>query len=485
MGFLYTPSKVQQEFHLCSAREVLFAGSAGPGKTIALCMDPIQTQLHIENQRVISGEIERSTGWAIHFRREYPMLAQTIDKCRQWYPKIDPGVRYESDAHTFHFSCGYKIQFAHMAKPSDWRNYDSSSYSHVAFDELCQFEKEQYMYLVSRCRSSDPVLRKLLRVRSATNPDPGWTRAYFVDPAPQGRKFIRNVMKLDDGTEEVRYRVYIPALLRDNPDPEFVRDYEATLRGMPTHVMKARLYGDWYVISGAFFAEEWKPDHHVVAPFEIPSGWTKFRSMDWGYKSWCVVLWWAVDPEGNMVCYRERSYQLKDADEVAFRIREIETAAGEWDEKRDCSRLTGPADTQIWEQRGTIGPTISETFDHYGVYWEKCTKNRAAAAAQLVRRLRDIPPPNTGSRPGISWFHSCDQSLKTIPALPTDPNDIEVPQKGGDDHWLDATFYAVMHRAAIPKHDEQEPRRRRDDDELEQARQKRAARAGKLGYGGH
>ena len=77
------------------------------------------------------------------------------------------------------------------------------------------------------------------------------------------------------------------------------------------------------------------------------------------------------------------------------------------------------------------------------------------------------------------------QCIKTIPALPTDKIDIEVPEKGGDDHWLDATFYAVMHRAAIPKHDEQENKRKGHYDELEEARKKRASRSGRLGYGGH
>jgi hypothetical protein len=481
---IYTPSPIQQEGHLCSAREMLLGGSAGPGKTLFLIMDPIQVQLHVENARYLRGEIEKSAGWAIHFRREFPMLAQTIDRCKGLYPKIDPGVKYSEEQKTFTFSCGYKIQFAHMAKEDDWRNYDSSQYCHIAFDEVCQFEREQYEMLCGRCRTSDTVLRGLLRIRSATNPHPGWVREYFVDPAPMGRKLLSSKIEFADGSVGTRERIFIPARLSDNPDKEYVKDYEATLRRLPVHIMKARLYGDWYVISGAFFAEEWKVDLHVVEPFEIPNGWTKFRSMDWGYKTWCVVLWWAVDTEGNMVCYRERSYNLKDADEVAFRIREIETAAGEWDTKNDCSLLTGPADTQIWEQRGTIGPTIQETFSSYGVYWQKCTKNRAAAAAQIIKRLRDLPGKNsTGSRPGISWFSTCEQSIKTIPSLPTDTLDAEVPEKGGMDHWLDATFYAVMHRAAIPKHDEREKRRRGNVDDLEEAREKRAHR-GRLGYGG-
>jgi hypothetical protein len=473
--FIYQPSKVQQEFHLCQCREALFAGSAGPGKTEALLMDPIQTQLIVEDARLRNRDITKSAGWAIHFRREMPMLRQTIERALRRYPLVDQGVQYDTESHTFTFSCGYRIQFAHMANPGDYRIYDSSEYSAIYFDEVIQFTEEQYNYLESRCRSSDPVLRTLLRVRCATNPAAGWVKRYFVDPAPEGRTILRRTIRLEDGTEEHRDRVFIPALLRDNPDEGFRRDYEVTLRKLPPHIRLARLNGRWDVVQGAFFETTFLPEVHVIKEFPIPSGWTKWRVMDWGYKTRCVVTWWAKDPDDNIVCYREAAFRLKDDDYVAKAIRDIERHAGEWNRVRDCSALSGPADWQIWDQRGTQGPTIAERMASHGVFWERCTKDRHAATAELLRRLCAIPcKANKREFPSIAWFDCCKESIRTIPMVETDPDDSEVPLKGGaggEDHCLDNAFYSVMYRAALPKYDIA-PKNRYDEDELEDRRRK-------------
>lgn len=357
--------------------------------------------------------------------------------------------------------------------------------THVGFDELWQFEYEQYVRVVKRCRTSDTVLRAKKRVRSATIPSGNWVRAYFVDPAPAGRVLLTNTLHLDDGTTEKRTRVFIPALLRDNPDAAFRRDYEANLRDSPPHIRLALLNGDWYVVAGAFFAHEWDPAVHVIEPFKIPSGWERFRAMDWGYKAHGTIGWYAVDTDGDLTKYREYTFQRMSAEQVADRVMEIEDAAGEWDIKKRCSRLSGPADTQIWETRGTIGPTIAETMSEKGVWWEKCTKNRFAATQEFLGRLRD----RTGERgkPGFRVFRTCKNTIRTIPARETDPNNPELPKDGGEDHWLDETLYAHMYRAKIPKKDELSGGRKfGDDDGLGDARRKASPRqraGGSHGYG--
>jgi len=478
---LYSPSPVQREFHLCRADEALLGGAGGPGKSLALLMDPIETQLPIEHQRWKQGETDESQGWAIHFRREYPMLAETIDRAHRIFPRIDSGVKWDGDARLFRFSCGYKYQFGHLREALDWRIYDSRQFTHIGFDELWQFEEEQYMRLARRCRTSDPVLLKLRRIRSATIPAGNWVRRYFVDPCPKGRTLLVNKLRLDDGTEAERSRVFIPARLSDNPDVAFRRDYEANLRDSPTHIRLALLDGDWYAVAGAFFAEEWRPERHVVAPFKVPPGWYRFRSGDWGYKNPTVVLWWAADSDDNLVCYRERTWKRMDAGAVALAIKETETEAGEWDDAKDCSRLSGPMDTQIWEQRGTIGPTIFETMSAGGVWWDKCTKNRLQSVQQFIGRLKD----DQGEVPAIRFFDTCTETIRTIPAIATSGTNPELPEDGGDDHWLDAVLYACMSRMGKGAKDERTPVWQEYDDEMAHARRKhlRQRQQGRYGYG--
>src|SRR6185369_14849384 len=239
-------------------------------------------------------------------------------------------------------------------------DYLSAEYTHIAWDELSEMSETVYQFVNSRLRTADHVLQKKLRIVCASNPAGNWVRDYFVAPAREGRKLLTKKLKMDDGRIVERTRIFIPATLKDNPDPEFRRSYEEELQDKPFHIREAYLHGDWWVIAGAFFAHEWVPSVHVVKRFKVPSGWKKFRSMDWGYKSPGTVLWWAVDTDENLVCYRELTFQRMDAEVVAKKIRDIEEAAGEWDGTRKCPRISGPADTQIWETRGPIGPTIAE-----------------------------------------------------------------------------------------------------------------------------
>ena len=63
--------------------------------------------------------------------------------------------------------------------------------------------------------------------------------------------------------------------------------------------MRAWLDGDWSVTEGAYFSE-FSAARHVIPPFPIPSGWIKFRSMDWGSAKPFCVHWWAVCQEDTL-----------------------------------------------------------------------------------------------------------------------------------------------------------------------------------------
>lgn len=478
----YDPTPVQKEFHALSCDEALFGGSAGSGKSLVLLMD-ILPQVMVEHNRCKTGELKwgRSTGVAIHFRRELPRLEETIARAKAVYYDIDPSAPgWNENSHTFTFSSGYKAKFAHMKDSDSYLNYRSSQFTYLAFDEVIEFEENQYLEMVSRVRSTDPVLIKMLKVRAATNPAPGWVRKYFIEPAPNGRTLLSKKIDLDDGSSTERTRIFIPARLSDNPNPEYRRQYEANLKDKPPHIVQSLLYGDWFVVAGAFFANEWCQEKHVIKPFKIPREWKRFRSGDWGYKSPCVILWWAVSPENEMICYRERTFREKTAMEVAERIKIIEEDAGEWDTRKNCSKLTGPMDTQLWENRGNSGPTMASDMASVGVYWSKADKtSRARNAQNLMSRLKRR---GQYERPAVMFFDTCKGCITTIPALSTDKADLEVPEKGGQDHWYDACSYACS--SCILPVEESESFLDDDEDEVEQDELSLRRRLGQYGYGG-
>jgi hypothetical protein len=450
---------VQQEFHDAVADEVLFGGGAGPGKTEALLWDPfpIIDQEHRrwrEEKRTF-----RSTARILHVQRTFPQLEEAIDRTSMILRHItgQDKIRYDGDSHIFQLSCGLTYQFGHMKDSTSWQNYYGKQYVALYFDELIQFEEQQYKQLTTRVRSSDPLLRPFLRVRAASNPGPGWVRDHFVEPAPNGRKLLSTRFTMSDGTVSKKTRMFIPARLSDHPDAEFRREYERNLRGNPPHIIDALLNGNWYVAPGAYYARCWDPNVHVCKPFAIPDSWPRFRACDWGFKSACVVLWFAIAPNEQLICYREETYKGLDWTQVAESVKKVELRDGIWSRLRNRSMICGPLDTQAWEERGHTGPTIALGMMKHGVPWIKATKGRKQAAQELVRRLNHR---NKDGSPGIVFFDTCKELIKTVPTLPTDPSDPEVPQKGGPDHWYDALTYGVMARytyqTLLPPLDEDE-----------------------------
>ncbi len=390
------------------------------------------------------------------------------------------------------------LRFAGWAESFDLTVEDANHYvnefgiisiqTYIGFDELVQFEEEQYEQIQSRCRTADPVLRQMLKVRSMSNPtvtregmenvrlrDPLWVRKRFVDPWPAGKKTLVRKLTLKSGEEVRLTRIYLPAKLSDNPDPDFVRTYETRLQGMKEHQKQALLEGNWYATFGAFF-EDWNNDVHICKPFQIPRDWLRFRSMDWGYKSPGVCHWWAMDFDGNIFCEHEFTFKGMTATQVGERIRDREINAKLYKGKR--SLITGPADTQIWEQRGSSAMSIAEEMNRVGVGWLKADKtSRARNANLLLKRLREHE--NGTKAPGIVFFENAKKAIQTIPSIMSDPNDAEVPQDGGDDHWLDSALYACAFasrgRLGIPSHrhaDEKDP----DEEPADDSR-------GNLGYG--
>lgn len=459
----YKPSEWGQIFHALDQDEVLGAGAAGPGKSWVLLMDPtpqIQVEAdrcHEEHPHYHSGH---SKGWALHLRRTRPMLEQTIVRSKTIFRRMDPGARFQEQNTTWVFSSGYHYQFGHCKDPGDWEIYMSSEYTWIGFDELVQFEQEQYEQIKLRLRTSDPVLKHMLRLRAVTNPlmrtdgneriavrDPYWVRKYFVDPAPTGRTTLKKKVKMRDGRVKWHTRIYLPATLWDNPDPEFVEQYETKLQGAKPHIRKALLYGDWYVTAGSFYGDAWNNTVHVVKPFTIPMHWRRFRSMDWGFKTHGIIGWFAMDEEDNLILTKELLFIGKHDSEIAEEIRDIEEDMGLW--RGNKSLLRGPADTQLWEQRGERVKSKAATFQEMGVQWVPADKkpgSRKRSAQLLIKRLSDHGDYRT--YPGFCVFNTCTYVIRTLPGIGTSVEDLEAPAKGGDDHGHDMIMYGCSYASS-------------------------------------
>ena len=500
---VYQASPWGSLFHSRTEDEVLGGGAAGPGKSLVLLMDP-WIQIHMEHQRCSIPNHPyplkwgQSQGHAIHLRRTSPMLDDTIKRSKQMFPRIYPDAVWRESDLRWIFPSGYQFSFGHCKDPDDWSQYLSREFTHIAFDEAWQFTEEQADQIGARLRCTDPVLAgdpdmglpSMLRIRYASNPnagkdgqvftmkgDPYWLRSRFVDPEPMGNVVLYKWIEMSDGTRIKQTRLFMPATLWDNPDKNFVRNYEQRLQGMPHHIRQAYLYGNWYITANSFFADVWNERIHTCERFKVPDEWPKFRAMDWGFKLPGCVGWFALDEEENLFLFKEWKFQGRTDREVAKGIRERETEMGLWDKKVNRSLITGPADTQLWEKRGDSAKSKAEVFLEEGVSWVQADKtSREANAQRIYKRLADHG--NGTSTPGFVIFRTCPYVIKTLPALQAEEGNPECPQDGGDDHGTDMVFYAGAFasrgKKGIPR-----IRERDDDDEEKPLQQGR----GRFGYG--
>jgi len=94
-------------------------------------------------------------------------------------------------------------------------------------------------------------------------------------------------------------------LSRHKDNPAVTDEYLAMLARL-TGVRRARLFlGEWRAAEGTIYEGSWDAERNIINRFEIPNDWPRFLSVDFGYTHPFVCLWWAMDHDGRLYCYRE------------------------------------------------------------------------------------------------------------------------------------------------------------------------------------
>ncbi len=477
---IFAPFLGQQEkLFAATERWVLGGGGAGGSKTFG-GLHLFLKQYAVERRRFEAGEIETSKAHCLFLRRTMPELLQVVSYFKTIMRRIDANVVWNDNEKTARFpSAGNLIvQFGGMEHDDDWQKYWGGSYTLCVIDEAVQFTTEQIDRIDQRIRVADPVLGSMLQLYLLTNPigtaTKLWMKRRFVSVAePETPVKVR--VKLLDGRVSEDWQIYIPSNLYDNPALMEDGKYEGSLMMRSEATRRALLFNDWEVDEGAWVGEDWDPSVHICEPFRIPNGWARFKSADYGFSSRSSVLWFAVDPDGNFICYRSLSTRKMTAEELAQRIKDIESepliiggitvVEAEWDKAADMSTVWGPMDSSAWASQGESGESRGEVFDKLGVGFTRADKGprmRHSAAEQIRNRLRRRTPNAKGEFviPGLRFFRTCRTRIRatdgsgweetgplaTIPLLGTDPNDPDVWDTGADDHDMDALAYGTQSR---------------------------------------
>lgn len=257
---VWEPTSKQAEFLACDDFEVLYGGAAGGGKSDAMLIDATGSAY---------GGPGNPHHRAVLFRKTFPDLKDLIDRAREIYPLFIPGIRYNKVDHEFTTPQGAKIEFAYLATDDDRLKYRGRAWNFIGFEELTLWATPTcYLYLRSRCRSSDPVLSRHCYLRANTNPDgPGqlWVMRHFAidESGAATLQEVEQEFEIVDPDGSVRYemrkvrRRFIPARLSDNKHLRGT-GYRERLMELAPEDRDALLHGRWTgnKVHGAYYVKQ-------------------------------------------------------------------------------------------------------------------------------------------------------------------------------------------------------------------------------------
>ena len=416
----------QAAFVTSQVPDAFFGGGRGSGKTVALIM---AFEAHAK-------EYERHAKGII-FRKSHPELEEVQSLAREMLqPK---GWVWRAGDRTWISPQGASLKLRHIENEADASLYQGHSYTFVGVDEIGSYPTLDYIDKL-RATMRGGLPNQLKPFRCTGNPGgPGHMllKHRYVDPAEYGEVFTG-----DDGID----RCYFHSTIQNNPmlldnDPEYIDRIKASGQEW---LVKAWLEGDWNVVAGSYLEGVWDPGRHVVQPFDIPSTWRRFRSLDWGYAKPFSVGWWAIDYDGVLYRYRELYGEgakpnlgvRMEVPEVARRIVRME----EGEAAKGIRFMNSPADSAIWASTGQAIRSIGDQFREHMCPWVKAAKgpgSRVLGAQEIVARL---------SSDRMKIFSTCKYAIRFLPSMIPDKDNPEDVNSDQEDHLWDEIMYAVLSR---------------------------------------
>ena len=402
--------------------------------------------------------LQHKTTWGRHakgviFRRTMPELEDVIHRSHEIYGPI--GWRWFERKTKWIAPDGAELKMRFLDRDSDANKYQGHRYTYVGVDELPHFPSPRpidKIYATLRSPHGVPCL-----FRATGNPGgPGhiWVKNRYISPHPDGLTPFTSKYVLPNGTELESTRVFIPSKLSHNRllvenDPL----YEARLSLVgDEELVRAWLEGDWDVAVGQYFSE-FSHERHILPEMQVPEHWTKFRALDWGSKTPFCVLWVAVSdgdvklgnriiPHGALVFYREWYGSIRGNQGLGMTAAEVARGifARDMAERIDYS----VADYEI--RKSTNGPSVAEDFANSGIFWRNADKDRKPGWAQVRNRLKGINYKHDDWRPMIYFMENCEHTIRTLPGVVRNEDDLEDVLKAGEDHCADTVRYACMSR---------------------------------------
>lgn len=291
-----------------------------------------------------------------------------------------------------------------------------------------------------------------------------WDAAYPTINRPTGGKVI-GISTGDRGTffEEVwndacaGRNSFTPVFLPWDVDPR--RDaawYEQTKKDMPhTHRKEyPKTSSDAFSAGKGAMFTEWDAKIHVPygKDWYPPSSWRIVMAYDGGYNQ-AACTWYAISPDGWVICYREY-YPSYTVDPIqAEDIRMLSKDPDGVPEQIDYII----ADTSCWTpgHETEEGKSTVEIMEEHGIRpWRQADKERINGWKRLHEFLAPVKDEEQNlvlDRYGnplakLRFTESCSNGIRLVTGMKVNPNKPDDLDSGQEDHIFDTWRYFVMSR---------------------------------------
>ena len=251
----------QTAFMASPADIVIYGGAAGGGKTFALLLEALR---HKDVQDF----------GAVIFRQNFTQITAQgglWDASRKIFSQVEGAYDRKTPKLSWIFGNKSKLSFAYLAREDDLDSWQGTEIAYIGFDELTHFTKHQFLYMLSRNRSTCGIKPY---VRATCNPDSdSWVAdfiSWWIDqdtgyPIKNRSGVMRWMCVLNDtvywadtaeelsdkyGIEpsECKTVTFIASNLHDNKilmekDPSYL----ANLKALTEVDMERLLYGNWKI----------------------------------------------------------------------------------------------------------------------------------------------------------------------------------------------------------------------------------------------
>jgi phage terminase large subunit len=305
----YTPRGAALDLFRRKDGEILLSGAAGTGKSVGALMKIHLTCMSVPGVRALivrKTHASLTASTLVTFRSKVAREALTTG-----FVHFYGGSAQEPAS--FRYANGSVIVVGGLDRAS---RLLSTEFDLAFVDEAVEVTDEDLDTIVTRLRNGRLSYQQLIM---ATNPGP--PTHHLKQRADAGRCVMLYSRHEDN-----------PRLYENGEWTAYGRDYLARLDTLVGARYQRMRWGKWVSAEGQIY-EDFDEGTHVIDRFDVPQGWTRWWSVDFGFTNPFVLQCWAEDGDGRLFLYREiyRTRTLVE-DHAKAILAAVTDAQGRWTE---------------------------------------------------------------------------------------------------------------------------------------------------------